>query len=45
MNYKLNSISPAMVPAIIEGVKKEIPSVFTFLDSRLIKGDYISVNT
>ena len=34
-----------MVPAIIEAVKREFPSVFTFLDSRLIKGNYISADT
>ena len=44
-NYRLSSVSPAMVPAIIQAVKREVSEVFTFLDSRLIKGDYISVNT
>ena len=41
-NYKIFSVSPAMVPAIIEAVKQELDSVFTFLDSRLIEGEFIS---
>lgn len=43
-NYRFDSVGPALVPSIIDGVKQEIGGVIAFLDSRMCTGDYISVS-
>ena len=43
-DYRFDSVSPALVPSIIDGVKQEIKGVVSFLDSRMCTGDYISVS-
>ena len=44
-DYRLNSVGPAIIPSIVEAVKKLVPTIFTFLDSRMRRGHYIHVNS